>query len=203
MRSVTFKKTEVIPNKIVCVGKNYAAHIEEMGSVPSEQMTVFMKPNACISDQLVAHRGEQIHFETEICLLIRGSVVAGVGVGLDLTKRATQKRLKDAGLPWERSKAFEGSAVFSHFVETREPLTDLELELYVDGELRQRGGPRQMLYKPHTILEELHSFLPLEDSDIVMTGTPSGVGPVERGALFEARLLNANDELVSASWRAV
>ncbi len=203
MRSVTFKKTEVIPNKIVCVGKNYAAHIEEMGSVPSEQMTVFMKPNACISDQLVAHRGEQIHFETEICLLIRGSAVAGVGVGLDLTKRATQKRLKDAGLPWERSKAFEGSAVFSHFVETREPLTDLELELYVDGELRQRGGPRQMLYKPHTILEELHSFLPLEDSDIVMTGTPSGVGPVERGALFEARLLNANDELVSASWRAV
>ena len=203
MRSVTFQKTEVIPNKIVCVGKNYAAHIEEMGSVPSDQMTVFMKPNTCISDQLVAHRGEQIHFETEICLLIQDGAVTGVGIGLDLTKRATQKKLKDAGLPWERSKAFEGSAVFSHFVETREPLTDLELELYVDGELRQRGGPRQMLYKPHTILEELHSFLPLEDSDIVMTGTPSGVGPVERGALFEARLLNANDELVSASWRAV
>ena len=159
MRSVTFKKTEVIPNKIVCVGKNYAAHIEEMGSVPSEQMTVFMKPNACISDQLVAHRGEQIHFETEICLLIQDGAVTGVGIGLDLTKRAMQKKLKDAGLPWERSKAFEGSAVFSHFVETREPLTDLELELYVDGELRQRGGPRQMLYKPHTILEELHSCL--------------------------------------------
>ena len=93
--------------------------------------------------------------------------------------------------------------MFSHFVDAPASLTDLELELYVDGELRQRGGPRQMLYKPHTILEELHSFLPLEDSDIVMTGTPSGVGPVERGALFEARLLNANDELVSASWRAV
>ena len=203
MRSVMFQKTEVIPSKIVCVGKNYAAHIEEMGSVPSNQMTVFMKPNACISDQLEAHRGEQIHFEAEICLLIQGDAVAGVGVGLDLTKRATQKRLKDAGLPWERSKAFEGSAVFSHFVETPESLTDLELELYVDGELRQRGGPRQMLYKPHTILEELRSFLPLEDSDIVMTGTPSGVGPVERDALFEARLLQTHSELVSASWRAM
>ena len=174
-----------------------------MGSVPSDQMTVFMKPNACISDQLLAHRGEQIHFETEICLLIQGGAVAGVGVGLDLTKRATQKKLKDAGLPWERSKAFEGSAVFSRFVDAPESLTDIELELCVDGELRQTGGPKQMLYKPHTILEELRSFLPLEDSDVVMTGTPSGVGPVERDALFEARLLHANTELVSASWRAM
>ena len=70
MRSVKFQKTEVIPNKIVCVGKNYAAHIEEMGSVPSDQMTVFMKPNVCISDHLIAHRGEQIHFEAEILSLI-------------------------------------------------------------------------------------------------------------------------------------
>jgi 2-keto-4-pentenoate hydratase/2-oxohepta-3-ene-1,7-dioic acid hydratase in catechol pathway len=203
MRSVRFQKTEVIPNKIVCVGKNYAAHIEEMGSVPSDQMTVFMKPNACISDQLIAHSGEQIHFEAEICLLIQGGAVAGVGVGLDLTKRATQKRLKDAGLPWERSKAFEGSAVFSHFVDAPASLNDLKLELCVDGEPRQQGGPKQMLYKPHVILEELRSFLPLEDDDIIMTGTPSGVGPVKRGALFEARLLNANEELVSALWRAV
>jgi 2-keto-4-pentenoate hydratase/2-oxohepta-3-ene-1,7-dioic acid hydratase in catechol pathway len=203
MRSVTFQKTEIIPNKIVCVGKNYAAHIEEMSSVASDQMTVFMKPNACISDQLVAHRGEQIHFETEICLLIQGSAVAGVGVGLDLTKRATQKRLKDAGLPWERSKAFEGSAVFSHFVDAPPSLTDLELELYVNGELRQRGGPRQMLYEPSVILRELRSFVPLEDGDIVMTGTPSGVGPVEKNALFEARLLFDKTELISVSWRAV
>ena len=129
--------------------------------------------------------------------------MAGVGVGLDLTKRATQKKLKDAGLPWERSKAFEGSAVFSHFVEAPASLTDLELELYVDGEPRQLGGPRQMLYQPHTILEELRSFIPLEDGDIVMTGTPSGVGPVERDSLFEARLLDAHTELVSASWRAM
>ena len=203
MRSVTFKKTEVIPNKIVCVGKNYAAHIEEMGSVPSEQMTVFMKPNACISDQLVAHRGEQIHFETEICLLIQDGAVKGVGIGLDLTKRAMQKKLKDAGLPWERSKAFEGSAVFSHFVDAPASLSDLKLKLCIDGELRQQGGPRQMLYQPHTILEELRSFIPLEDGDIVMTGTPSGVGPVERHSLFEARLLDAHTELISASWRAM
>ena len=203
MRSVTFEKTAVIPNKIVCVGKNYTAHIEEMGSVPSDQMTVFIKPNASITDQLMAHRGEQIHFEGEICLLIQGGTIAGVGVGLDLTKRATQKRLKDAGLPWERAKAFEGAAMFSEFVQAPASMTDIELELYVDGELRQRGGPTQMLYKPPVILEELRSFIPLEDGDIVMTGTPSGVGPVEKDALFEVRLLHATTELVSRSWRAI
>jgi 2-keto-4-pentenoate hydratase/2-oxohepta-3-ene-1,7-dioic acid hydratase in catechol pathway len=203
MRSVTFQKAEVIPNKIVCVGKNYRAHIEEMGSVPSDQMTVFMKPNVCISNELVAHRGEQIHFEGEICLLIHDGTVAGVGVGLDLTKRATQKQLKDAGLPWERAKAFEGSAVFSHFVAAPPSLTDLELELYVNGELRQRGGPRQMLYEPSVILRELRSFVPLEDGDIVMTGTPSGVGPIEKNALFEARLLFDKTALINESWRAV
>ena len=81
MRSVTFEKSIVIPNKIVCVGKNYSAHIEETGSMPSDQLTVFMKPNICISDQLVAHRGgEQIHFEGEICLLIHSGNVTRVGV---------------------------------------------------------------------------------------------------------------------------
>lgn len=138
MRGVTFKKTEVMPNKIVCVVKNYAAQIEEMSSVPSDQITVFRKPYACFSDHLVAHRGEQIHFEGEICLLIHSGNVTRVGVELDLTKRATQKRLKDAGLPRERVKAFEGSAVFSDFVDAASALTNLELELYVDGKLRER-----------------------------------------------------------------
>ena len=203
MRSVSFENSSVIPTKIICVGKNYAAHIEEMGSTPSDQMTVFMKPNASISDQLVAYRGEQVHFEGEICLLIEGGTVAGVGLGLDLTKRATQKRLKDAGLPWERSKAFEGSALFSHFVNAPSTLADLELELRIDGSLRQRGGPAQMLYPPSVILEELRSFIPLEDGDIVMTGTPSGVGPVQAGTHFDGRLLHSNAELLSASWRAI
>ena len=100
-------------------------------------------------------------------------------------------------------RQFEGSAVFSHFFDAPASLSDLKLELCVDGEPRQQGGTRQMLYQPHTILEELRSFIPLEDGDIVMTGTPSGVGPVERDSRFIARLLDAQKELVSASWRAM
>ena len=203
MNHVTFGNRHLRPSKIVCIGKNYAAHIEEMRSQPSDLMTVFMKPNAAISDVLVAHREEPIHFEGEICLLIEEGRIAGIGFGLDLTKRATQAELKAAGLPWERAKAFEGAALFSHFVAAPDSLDEVVLELHIDGELRQRGGPALMLYRPSVILDELITFLPLEDGDVVMTGTPSGVGPVTRGARFEGRILDGDTELVRGTWQAI
>ena len=202
MTSILFGKREIRPGKIICVGKNYAAHIEEMNSVPSEQMTVFMKPATSISEKLVAERDEPVHFEGEICLLIKDGSVSGVGFGLDLTKRELQSKLKDAGLPWERSKAFDGSALFSPFVAAPENLNELVMELHIGNELRQRGGPPQMLYPPDVILEELTSFLSLEDGDIVMTGTPSGVGPIPKGSQFHGRILHSNLELTAASWVA-
>lgn len=202
MTSIIFGGREIRPGKIICVGKNYAAHIEEMKSVPSDQMTVFMKPATSITGELVAIRDEPVHFEGEICLLIQDGNVAGVGFGLDLTLRRLQGKLKDAGLPWERAKAFDGAALFSDFVAAPENLNELLLELYIDSELRQRGGPPQMLYPPDVILEELSKFLTLEDGDIIMTGTPSGVGPVSAGSHFHGRILFEDIELTSASWRA-
>lgn len=202
MASIAFGEREIRPGKIICVGKNYAAHIEEMNSVPSKQMTVFMKPATSITEELVAMRDEPVHFEGEICLLVEDGDVAGVGFGLDLTLRKLQGQLKDAGLPWERAKAFDGAALFSDFVAAPENLNELMLELYIDGELRQRGGPRQMLYPPDIILQELLSFLTLEDGDIIMTGTPSGVGPVEAGSKFHGRILVEDQELTSVSWGA-
>ena len=82
----------------MCVGKNYAAHIDEMNSVPSDLMTLCMKPNASITDELLSFRGEPVHFEGEICLLIEHNRVAGIGFGLDLTKRATQAHIKAEGI---------------------------------------------------------------------------------------------------------
>ena len=202
MTSVRFGERRVRPSKIICVGKNYTAHIEEMNSVPSEQMTVFMKPPTSISDRLLAVREEHVHFEGEICLLIENGGVAGVGFGLDLTKRQLQGKLKDAGLPWERAKAFDGAALFSDFVPTPEHLNELALELFIDNELRQRGGPTQMLYPPEVILKEIARFLTLEDGDIVMTGTPSGVGPVPQGSHFCGRILHNDIEITSVSWIA-
>ena len=202
MTSITFGERQIRPGKIICVGKNYAAHIEEMNSVPSEQMTVFMKPATSITGDLVAMRDEPVHFEGEICLLIKNGDVSGVGFGLDLTKRNLQSKLKEAGLPWERAKAFDGSALFSPFVAAPENLDELVLELRIDNELRQRGGPPQMLYPPDVILGEISRFLTLEDGDVIMTGTPSGVGPIAKGSQFDGRILHNDLDITRACWMA-
>lgn len=202
MRSVIFNGQAVQPGKVICVGKNYAAHISEMDSVPAEEMVVFMKPNSSIGDTLMAEIGEPIHYEGEICLLIERGEAVGVAFGLDLTKRATQSKLKAAGLPWERSKAFNGSALFSEFVTAPEDLNKLGVELLVNEVLRQKGDVSLMLYPPSVILEELKHFLTLEDFDIVMTGTPAGVGPVRAGERFRGRVLNGETELIGREWLA-
>ena len=202
MTTVIFNGEPVRPGKVVCVGKNYAAHIEEMASVPAENMVVFMKPATSVGSTLHAQLGEALHYEGEICLLMKGGAVAGVGFGLDLTKRETQSTLKAAGLPWERSKAFTGSALFSEFVPAPADLTRLGVELTVDGELRQKGDVSLMLYPPDVILEELNQFLVLEDYDIIMTGTPAGVGAVNTGKHFSGRVLDGEDELVNGTWVA-
>ncbi len=202
MGAVVFRGQSVRPGKVVCVGKNYPAHIEEMSSVPSEDMVVFMKPATSIGTVLFAALDEPLHYEGEICLLMQGGEVVGVGFGLDLTKRDTQAKLKAAGLPWERSKAFTGSALFSEFVTAPQDLTQLGVELVVDDAVRQKGDVSLMLYPPGVILEELNQFLVLEDFDIVMTGTPAGVGAVQAGERFCGRVLHGEQELVSAEWLA-
>ena len=202
MGSVVFKGQSVRPGKVVCVGKNYAAHIEEMASVPAENMVVFMKPATSIGTELFAALDEPLHYEGEICLLMQGGEVAGVGFGLDLTKRDSQAKLKTAGLPWERSKAFTGSALFSEFAAAPKDLSQLGVELVVDHAMRQKGDVNFMLYPPDVILKELNKFLVLEDFDIVMTGTPSGVGAVRAGERFHGRVLDGEHELVSGAWLA-
>ena len=202
MGSVVFKGQSVRPGKVVCVGKNYAAHIEEMASVPAENMVVFTKPATSIGTELIAALDEPLHYEGEICLLMQGGEVAGVGFGLDLTKRETQSKLKAAGLPWERSKAFTGSALFSEFVAAPKGLSQLGVELVVDHAVRQKSDVNLMLYPPDVILKELNQFLVLEDFDIVMTGTPEGVGAIQAGERFCGRVFHDEQELVSAEWLA-
>ena len=131
-----------------------------------------------------------------------GGEVVGVSFGLDLTKRDTQAKLKAAELPWERSKAFTGSALFSEFVIAPQDLTQLGVELVVDDAVRQKGDVSLMLYSSGVILKELNQFLVLEDFDIVMTGTPAGVGAVQAGERFCGRVLHGEQELVSAGWLA-
>ena len=204
MHTVTLNGETVTPSKIVCVGRNYVAHIRELGNDIPEDMVVFNKPNSAISTVLRSSAdGETLHYEGEIALMVRSGAFVAVGFGLDLTRRELQSSLKKKGLPWERAKAFDGAAVFSAFVPLPATIDDLSLQLDVNGERRQAGGVAMMIYRPATILEELRKFTTLEDGDLVMTGTPEGVGAVQKGDRFEARILAGDRVLVSAAWLAL
>lgn len=203
MKTITINDRCVTPSKVVCIGLNYVAHIEELGNETPDHMVVFNKPNSAISDILRSQiAGEILHYESELAFAIEGGKLAAVGFGLDLTKRDLQTRLKAKGLPWERAKAFDGAALFSEFVALPKEVSALSLQLTVDGELRQSGGVRLMVYEPDTILRELQEFTTLEDGDIIMTGTPEGVGEIKTGERFEGLVLAGSKRLVTASWVA-
>jgi len=202
MQTVTFGGKSIGPSKIVCVGRNYVAHIKELGNEIPDEMVVFNKPNSAISQTLHSYIDEPIHYEGELAFLVESGELAAVAFGLDLTKRELQSKLKKKGLPWERAKGFDGAALFSKFAPLPENLEDLSLSLSVDGELRQAGGVTLMMYPPAIILQELAKFMSLEDGDIIMTGTPEGVGIVNSGERFEARVLAGTDVLLTASWTA-
>ncbi|WP_292658182.1 fumarylacetoacetate hydrolase family protein [Nitratifractor sp.] len=187
MKTVQFDRREIIPSKVVCVGRNYVEHIRELGNETPENMVLFNKPNSAITHEL-KYIQEDCRFEGEICFLIQKREIAGIGFGFDLTKAETQNRLKAKGLPWERAKAFDGSAVLSPFVPLNGDLTTVEMRLYRNDTLQQHGDYGLMIYKPHEILEEIQSFMSLEDGDIVMSGTPKGVDTYQRGERFSAEI---------------
>ncbi len=204
MNQVQLNGDRVTPGKIVCVGRNYLEHIRELGNQTPAQMVVFNKPNSSISERLYAERdGEALHYEGEICFLVRDARLHAVGFGIDLTRRELQSALKDKGLPWERAKAFDGAACFSGFTALGDTdVTSLSLELEINGALRQQGGYDLMMHKPDAILSDIAKFMTLQDDDIVMTGTPQGVGQVAPGDRFVGRIKSGDTELVSQSWIA-
>ncbi len=203
MRGIEVSGKNVYPSKIVCVGRNYVAHIQELGNDVPDNMVVFNKPNSAITHTLRSQLDDQaLHYEGELAFCVEQGELAAVGFGLDLTKRTLQTALKEMGLPWERAKAFDGAALFSKFVALPQDTSRLSLRLDVDGELRQAGGVELMIYPPAAILQELARFMTLDDGDIIMTGTPAGVGAIRPGQRFEGRVMHGNTPLVAAAWVA-
>jgi len=202
MNSVKVDNGYITPSKIICVGRNYVEHISELGNEVADNMVLFSKSNAAIGGQLRSHHQETLHYEAELCFLYQQGKFCAVAVGLDLTKRALQSQLKAKGLPWDRAKAFTASALFSDFVTLDKIDEHLALELAINGKCRQKGSVAMMLYTPETILQEILSFIELEDGDIVMTGTPAGVGEIISGDIFEGRVLDRDKVLVTKQWQA-
>lgn len=202
MNSVEFDGVAAIPSKIVCVGRNYVEHISELGNDVPDQMVVFMKPNSAITSQLQAFPGEPVNYEAEISFLIIDGEIAAVGAGLDLTKRDAQSELKQKGLPWERAKAFDGSALFSPFVAIDSIDDTLEVLLQINHRLVQQGGVSLMIHKPADIMRECRQFISFNDGDIIMTGTPRGVGVVKPGDHYEIRIRQNGRVITRGEWRA-
>lgn len=188
------------PSKILCIARNYVEHIKELDNEIPTQPALFMKPPSAIADEIYFDKKDAIHYEGEICFIVRDNQLSQVGFGLDLTKREIQSQLKAKGLPWERAKAFDGSAVFSEFVALDGEIKDLRLELFINGKLTQHGGCDLMLYQPEEILREIQSFCTLVDGDIIMTGTPKGVGAIHKGDEFIGKIFSQQELLVEKTW---
>ena len=189
--------------KIVCVARNYAEHARELGNPVPDRAVLFIKPASSILTDggmvIIPAYANDCHHEIELAVLIgrpgkaiaEGEAlghVAGYGVALDLTLRDVQADLKAKGLPWEIAKAFDTACPLSAFVPA-ERITDpqhLRLQLRVNGELRQDGTTAAMLRPVARLLSEASSYFTLEAGDILLTGTPAGVGPLRSGDRVEA-----------------
>ncbi|MBC8441055.1 MAG: fumarylacetoacetate hydrolase family protein [Deltaproteobacteria bacterium] len=202
MKTIIVDNRVISPSKIVCCGRNYVEHIEELGSEVPDEPVIFMKPNSAISEQLHSFHLEPLHYEGELSFLFEDGRFSAVGFGLDITKRALQNKLKSKGLPWERSKAFDGSALFSKFIGIDQVSQNLSLELSINGKVVQSGDISLMLYKPHDILLHIQSFISLNNGDIVMTGTPKGVGQINSKDLFCGKVMDNDSLMTSSEWVA-
>ncbi|MEW6991141.1 fumarylacetoacetate hydrolase family protein [Colwelliaceae bacterium 6441] len=202
MNTIVVNNQSVTPSKIICIGRNYVEHITELDNEIPDEMVVFLKPNSAISTDLSSYHQEPVHYEAELCFVYQNGTFSAVGFGLDLTKRQLQSQLKAKGLPWERAKAFDGSAIFSEFVLIDQLDPTLSVQLKINNKVIQHGSIALMMVKPDDILSELAGFITLEDGDIVMTGTPKGVGLIEKGAIFQGEITIKNTPIVSGQWLA-
>ncbi|TDR19374.1 fumarylacetoacetate hydrolase family protein [Marinicella litoralis] len=197
---INFDGRKISPSKVVCVGRNYAEHIKELNNATPTEPVIFVKPNSAISSELVLQGSDEVHYEAELAFLVESGKLIAVGLGLDLTKRQIQHQLKIKGLPWERAKAFDQSAVFGAFVLIPDSVEDLHLALFINEQLQQKGGCSMMLFSPNELLNNISAFMTLEDGDILMTGTPAGVGKINAGDDFVGRVYSGEKLLVESTW---
>jgi len=203
MQAILFNGKKIIPSKVVCIGRNYVEHIEELNNELPTEPVIFVKPNSAISSEIKIHENDAIHYEAELSLVVKNNQFIAAGIGLDLTKREIQSVLKEKGLPWERAKAFDHSAIFSEFVSIDGSVNSLRFVLFINGNLVQQANVDLMIYKPAQILNAVSEFMSFEDNDILMTGTPKGVGKINEGDQFVGQLYDQDKLLISKEWQVL
>ncbi|KXF82372.1 fumarylacetoacetate hydrolase family protein [Enterovibrio coralii] len=182
--------------KVVCIGRNYVEHAKELDNPIPDEPVLFLKPQTSLvgaEDALeLSDKLAPIHYEAELSILIGKALtkasekeavdaIAGIGVALDLTRRETQSALKAKGLPWELAKAFDGSCVQSPFIPLEHDLTAIRYGLDINDDAKQRGDTSMMITPVAALLSHVSQYFTLLPGDIVLTGTPKGVGQLHGG----------------------
>lgn len=193
--------------KVVCVGRNYAAHAHELGNDVPTSPLLFMKPASSVvsvrNDILRPNptRYGDTHYEAELCVQLSADLsaasveqakqaIGGITLGLDLTLRDLQSQLKDKGQPWERAKCFDGACVLADWVDPQafDDFSKVSYQLYINDELKQDGDSALMLFPVYELLAEISHAFSLQAGDVIMTGTPSGVGILQAGDALKLKL---------------
>jgi len=184
--------------KIICVGRNYAEHARELGNEVAEEPVLFMKPDSAVMQRnnpfVIPTFSNDIHYECELLLKIgrHGKCIeeefayryiSEIGLGIDFTARDVQQELKAKALPWEKAKAFDGSAYIGDFkaVTDISNLGELKFELHKNDAIVQSGNTADMVHSIPKLIAYISQYFSLKIGDIIFTGTPSGVGPVRPG----------------------
>lgn len=191
--------------KLICIGRNYADHAKEMkADLPTEPL-FFMKPDTALlkdtTEFYLPELNSEIHFECELVVKINKAgkhigvefahkYYSEITLGLDLTARDLQAKCKEKGLPWEIAKAFDNSAPISNqWINVADvSLSDLSFQFFQNGELKQHGFTKDMIFSIDTIISYVSQFITLKTGDLIFTGTPAGVGPIQIGDKLEGFL---------------
>tara|TARA_R110002126_G_scaffold279558_2_gene426505 strand:- start:292 stop:903 length:612 start_codon:yes stop_codon:yes gene_type:complete len=181
--------------KIICIGRNYTAHIAELQNEKPEEPVVFIKPDSAVlpkqQDFYIPEFSNDIHYEVEVLVKIKkvgkhigeefaSSYYDEIGLGIDFTARDLQSKLKEKGLPWEKAKGFDGAAVIGEWLPKTQfkNLNDLNFKLVKNDVVVQEGNTSLMLWKIDEIIAYVSTFFMLKKGDIIFTGTPAGVGKI-------------------------
>ncbi|NVJ88641.1 MAG: fumarylacetoacetate hydrolase family protein [Flavobacteriaceae bacterium] len=187
--------------KIICIGRNYAKHIEELANEKPTDPVVFLKPDSAILPKnnpfFIPPFSNDVHYEVEVLVKINkvGKYIESkfahkyydeIGLGIDFTARDVQAKCKEKGLPWEKAKAFDGSAIVGEFYPKNQfEIDNLKFQLYKNEDLAQDGNTNAMLWKVDELIAYVSQYFTLKKGDIIFTGTPAGVGKVSENDVLK------------------
>lgn len=191
--------------KIICIGRNYVDHISELNNERPSEPVIFMKPDTAVLPKqfpfVIPEFSNDVHHEVEVLVKINkvGKYIDAkfahkyydeIGLGIDFTARDLQSKLKEKGLPWEKAKSFDGSAIIGDFLPKNSfsSLENINFDLKSNGVVVQQGNTSLMLWKIDELIAYASQFFTLKTGDIIFTGTPKGVAPVKEGDVLEGFL---------------